>query len=88
MVQKYTHAMWGPKWLPRFIPKLLLRGLTVQVERDIPIWSYKAFQQRPPYSKLDSNIPKFRRWYSQFYSDDSLTFEEARQQEENQFYEW
>ncbi len=86
--QRYTHSMWAPWWIPRFIPKLLLRGLAIQVERDIPIWNFKSFQARPPYSKLDSNIPKFRKWYSQFYSEDSIELEQALESERCKFFEW
>jgi hypothetical protein len=97
LLQRYTHVMWGPKWLPRFVPKLLLRGLLVQggaplrfgrhetharpprrtVNRDIPIWNNKYYRTRPPYSVADKNIPKFRRWFAQFYSPHSESFQEA-----------
>jgi len=77
LLQRYTHVMWAPSWLPRFIPKMLLRGLLVQVNRDVPIWNNKTYRAQPPYSAQDKNIAKFRRWFSQFYSHDSETFDEA-----------
>jgi len=88
LCQHYSHAMWHPKWMPRFVAKNLLRGLAKQVNRDIPIWSSKTFVKHPRYTKVDSNIPKFRRWYKQFYTSDCLSFEEALEKEKTTSIEW
>jgi len=89
LLLRYTHTMWCSKNLPRFIAKLLLRGLQVQVDRDIPIWNNKYYRSKPPYTKADSNIPPFRRWFSQFYSEQSETFAEAQTAEsESMNLEW
>jgi len=80
---RYTHVMWCSPWLPRIVAKMLLRGLKVQVDRDVPIWTNKTFRSRPAYSKADVNIPPFRRWFKQFYSEHSETFQEAMAIENN-----
>jgi cholesterol 7-desaturase len=77
LVLRYTHVMWCSTSLPRFVAKLLLAGLEVQVNRDVPIWNNKTYRSRPPYTKADSNIPPFRRWFKQFYSEHSETHEQA-----------
>ena len=45
----------------------------LQVERDIMIWNNKKFVNKPMFvkSKEDSLIAKHRRWFSQFYSENS-----------------
>ncbi|XP_023240536.1 cholesterol 7-desaturase-like [Centruroides sculpturatus] len=46
------------------------------VERDIRIWNYKMYQKNPVYTSEDRTIVKFRKWYSQFYSENSPRVEE------------
>ncbi|XP_023221704.1 cholesterol 7-desaturase-like isoform X1 [Centruroides sculpturatus] len=46
------------------------------LERDIRIWSYKMYLKNPVYLSEDKTIVKFRKWYSQFYSENSPTVEE------------
>jgi hypothetical protein len=44
-------------------------GLTVQFERDLPIWNWKHFLRRPLILREDGPILKYRRWMRQFYSN-------------------
>lgn len=74
---RYTHAMWCSPYLPRIVAKMLLRGLKIQVDRDVPIWNNKIYRAKPSYTKADVNIPPFRRWFKQFYNEHSETFEQA-----------
>ena len=37
----------------------------------------KTFKNRPPFNSTDVFIPRFRRWFFQFYDEKSETFEEA-----------
>lgn len=39
--------------------------------RDIKIWNRKAFLRRPYIGRSEKSIVKFRRWFNQFYSNDS-----------------
>jgi len=47
LLQRYTHLMWASASVPRFLPKMLLRGLLAQVNRDVPIWNSKTYRARP-----------------------------------------
>lgn len=44
-----------------------------QLERDIMIWNNKRYERKPLFvkSKEDSQVAKHRRWFSQFYSENS-----------------
>lgn len=44
-----------------------------QLERDIMIWNNKRYEKKPLFvkSKEDSQLAKHRRWFSQFYSENS-----------------
>lgn len=43
----------------------------VQFERDVMIWNNKTYVAKPLLVKEDSAIQKHRRWFSQFYSENS-----------------
>lgn len=47
--------------------------LFFQLERDIMIWNNKRYERKPLFvkSKEDSQVAKHRRWFSQFYSENS-----------------
>ena len=49
----------------------------LQVERDVMVWNNKRYNSKPLLVKEDHLILKHRRWYSQFYSENSprLTFQ-------------
>ena len=38
---------------------------------DMPIWGNKRHVEHPVLTGDDGPLPKFRRWYSQFYSEDA-----------------
>lgn len=42
-------------------------------DRDIPIWAYKRYLERPALNNTERLIPVYRRWYAQFYELDDLT---------------
>jgi hypothetical protein len=46
-----------------------------QVERDVMVWNNKMYRKNPVLVKEDALIAKHRRWYSQFYSENSPTYE-------------
>lgn len=48
-----------------------LMVLLLQFERDVMIWNNKTYISKPMLVKEDSAIQKHRRWFSQFYSDNS-----------------
>ncbi|KAB7505839.1 Cholesterol 7-desaturase [Armadillidium nasatum] len=58
-----------------FKPKMMdVHVRAEQVERDIMIWNNKIFPTKPMFVAEDKLIPRFRRWYSQFYSKNSPRF--------------
>lgn len=42
-----------------------------QFERDVMIWNNKKYSSKPVLVKEDSAIQRHRRWYSQFYTENS-----------------
>lgn len=69
--QKYRnvvhHEIWAKKSVFNIIySKILLFMLSDQFDSDIKIWNNKKAMNRPHYIKGDSDIKKYRRWYSQF----------------------
>lgn len=73
MVQKMTHNIYMHWAVPNFIRKFYMNGLAIQSERDIMIWNNKKYCGKPllAKSKEDSLLARHRRWYSQFYSENS-----------------
>lgn len=57
---------------------LLLPPLPMQFERDVMIWNNKTYTSRPLLVKEDSSIQKHRRWFSQFYSENSPRLQQRR----------
>ncbi|KAL0490957.1 cholesterol 7-desaturase [Acrasis kona] len=72
LLQKVEHVVYGPKFpLYRPICKFILRAFSGQFVRDVHIWNNKQFHHNPVLVKGDGPIAQFRRWYSQFYCDNS-----------------
>ncbi|NQZ97254.1 MAG: Rieske 2Fe-2S domain-containing protein [Myxococcales bacterium] len=46
----------------------LTEAVFAQWDNDIPIWEHKVYREKPALNEVDSRIPEFRRWYSQFYT--------------------
>nr|XP_054919013.1 cholesterol 7-desaturase nvd-like [Dermacentor andersoni] len=47
-------------------------------ERDLLVWNHKKMLLKPPFQKGDKTIVEFRRWYNQFYSHSSPTWQDIR----------
>ncbi|KAL3870480.1 hypothetical protein ACJMK2_038535 [Sinanodonta woodiana] len=73
MVQRLVHNIYVSWTYPTFVAKFFMLGEAIQVERDIMIWNNKKYIDKPMFvkSKEDSVIARHRRWYSQFYSENS-----------------
>ena len=54
-----------------------------QIERDIMIWNNKQYRGKPLLIKgpEDQLLQKHRRWYSQFYSENSPTIQSLQKKE-------
>ncbi|KAK3087691.1 hypothetical protein FSP39_009231 [Pinctada imbricata] len=73
LVQKMVHNIYVSRYTPLFMGKFFMYSESVQLERDIMIWNNKRWQGKPMFvrSKEDALISRHRRWYSQFYSENS-----------------
>ncbi|KAG8141882.1 hypothetical protein E2320_006542 [Naja naja] len=71
LLQHVVHQIYYPRNMPSFLAKLVLWAEGVQFERDIMIWNNKRFLSKPLLVKEDGAILKHRRWFSQFYSENS-----------------
>ncbi|XP_041368086.1 cholesterol 7-desaturase nvd-like [Gigantopelta aegis] len=73
LMQKVVHNIYVERKMPTFIAKFYMLGEAIQVERDIMIWNNKRYVNKPVFvkSREDTFINRHRRWYSQFYSENS-----------------
>nr|XP_039268745.1 cholesterol 7-desaturase nvd-like [Styela clava] len=71
MDQILTHALFKPWYIPNIIAKAVLWGLTVQVDRDLMVWNNRRILAKPLFLKEEKVQKTFRRWYKQFYTDNS-----------------
>ncbi|KAG8447362.1 hypothetical protein GDO86_014722 [Hymenochirus boettgeri] len=78
LLQQVSHSIYYQKNIPSIVPKFILRAECTQFERDVMIWNNKKYISKPLLVKEDAGIQKHRRWYSQFYSENSpqMTFQE------------
>ncbi|XP_028317975.1 cholesterol 7-desaturase [Gouania willdenowi] len=71
LLQCVTHTMFYQKNVLPLVPKFLLRAESIQFERDVMIWNNKKYISKPLLVKEDCAVQKHRRWFSQFYSENS-----------------
>ncbi|XP_018405083.1 PREDICTED: cholesterol 7-desaturase-like [Cyphomyrmex costatus] len=76
LLQRVTHQIYSPPLLAPYA-NLIFLGECVMFERDIKIWNYKRYERQPILVREDRAIQAYRRWYSQFYSEHSPTYETA-----------
>uniref|UniRef100_A0ACB8EZM6 Uncharacterized protein n=1 Tax=Sphaerodactylus townsendi TaxID=933632 RepID=A0ACB8EZM6_9SAUR len=74
LLQHVTHRIYYQRSVPSIIPKFLLWAESIQFERDVMIWNNKQYLSKPLLVKEDAAIQRHRRWYSQFYSENSPKF--------------
>ena len=76
LLQRVTHLMFSSRCLGPFA-KVVMIGESLMFERDLRVWNHKTFERTPVLVKQDRAITEYRRWYSQFYSNNSPTFQSA-----------
>jgi phenylpropionate dioxygenase-like ring-hydroxylating dioxygenase large terminal subunit len=54
------------------LERFVMNAVCTEAGRDIDVWQHKIFRDRPLLCRDDSPIMRFRRWYSQFYSDEQV----------------
>lgn len=73
LLQRIIHRVYCPPLLILYA-NLLLLGETIMVARDVMVWNHKKYIKNPLLVKEDQTIQQHRRWYSQFYSENSPQF--------------
>ncbi|CAI5455943.1 unnamed protein product [Caenorhabditis angaria] len=61
--------------IPWFFVKFFMTVEALQFERDVYIWSNKKYIKNPLLVRNDGPIQKHRRWFSQFYTENSPRIE-------------
>jgi len=77
MLQRTYHFVWSTWTMPRFVAKQMLNTVGKFYEQDIMIWQWKTFPSKPGLVKEDGYIKSYRKWFSQYYSENSISFKEA-----------
>ncbi|CAK1553251.1 unnamed protein product [Leptosia nina] len=78
MLQKVVHRIYTPT-SNAIAGALLVYAEARQFERDVVIWNNKTHVSSPPYVKTDRTIRAFRDWFSQYYSEQSISMRDAIQ---------
>lgn len=76
LLQRVTHQIFSPPLLAPYA-NLIFLGENLMFERDVKIWNYKKYERQPILVREDRAILAYRRWYSQFYSKNSPTYQTA-----------
>ncbi|XP_035779182.1 cholesterol 7-desaturase-like [Anopheles albimanus] len=80
LVQKVIHRFYAPRNLWNAIfQKFAIWAESVMFERDMMVWNHKQFIENPLLIKEDRLIKAYRKWYSQFYSENSVSFTMAKE---------
>lgn len=73
LLQKVVHIIYSPPLLGPYA-RIIFFGECLMFQRDVNIWNNKKFQKRPVLVREDKSIIAYRKWYSQFYSEHSPTY--------------
>ena len=76
--QQATFTVFTDRSIPSLIAKIVMWSFCVMFEQDVPIWNSKKYERRPKVVSGDGDIMAFRRWYKQFYSENSATIQSLR----------
>lgn len=71
MVLKTDWQWFAEKHIPRALVSYVVGNWYSQWQNDLEIWENKVYKRPPIILKGDGPVNKFRRWYSQFYSESS-----------------
>nr|XP_015024806.2 cholesterol 7-desaturase isoform X2 [Drosophila virilis] len=74
LLQKVVHRFYASRFMAP-IMKFLIFGETVMFERDLNIWNHKMYRNNPMLLMEESSLKKFRKWYAQFYTVNSKSFQ-------------
>lgn len=80
LVQRVIHRFYAPRNLGNaFFQRFSVWAETIMFERDMMIWNHKQFADNPLLIKEDRLIKSYRKWYSQFYSENSVSYRAAKE---------
>lgn len=79
MLQRVVQELYTEPKLKPGPASFMIWGEAAMIERDIAVWNNKKYLRNPLLVKEDKLILKFRRWFSQFYSEHSPTLKDLRQ---------
>ncbi|XP_011297014.1 cholesterol desaturase daf-36 [Fopius arisanus] len=74
---RVTHSVYCAPWNALF-GKIIFLGECIMFERDVHIWNHKEFLKNPLLLPEEKKIKAFRKWYSQFYSPNSPTYQSIK----------
>lgn len=75
---KVEHEIFSDWKIPRVVSKYFLGEAHDQIEKDSKMWENKVILAKPYLSKVDGEIMKYRRWFQQFYCENSKSWEQVR----------
>lgn len=78
LLQCISHRVYCSSTVPTIMAKFYMGGEAKQVERDVMVWNNKRYRGKPLLAKEDQLIARHRRWYSQFYSENSPRYDNAQ----------
>ncbi|KJE93188.1 hypothetical protein CAOG_04013 [Capsaspora owczarzaki ATCC 30864] len=77
LLQKVSLVMFSKSWTIRWLTKWFYRGVAKTLSQDCWIWNNKTYYDKPTFSKGDRYLLTFRKWYSQFWSERSISMRDA-----------
>ena len=77
LTQQISLVLFSSNWTPRWLAKWFFRGVAKTLSQDCFIWNNKTYNNKPPLAKGDRYLLTFRKWYSQFYTESSVSMQNA-----------
>ncbi|XP_015111307.1 cholesterol 7-desaturase [Diachasma alloeum] len=74
---RVTHSVYSTPWNALF-GKIIFLGECFMFERDVHVWNHKVFLKNPLLLPEEKKIKAFRKWYKQFYSANSPTYQSIK----------
>ncbi|CAH0387354.1 unnamed protein product [Bemisia tabaci] len=69
--QQRHEILWYSHPATMLLGRMAIHGAVINLERDIFIWNYKSIAAKAIYVKEEREMKAFRRWYNQFYSENT-----------------
>jgi len=79
MALKTEFSWWADRKINNLLVSYIVGQWYSQWANDLSIWENKIYRRPPLILKTDGPVAKFRRWYAQFYSENSEKVSKASQ---------